>query len=82
MVMVNKKREINEFFQLYYFYLNFVMFCAICVYWFHVYFNVRIIPHHLVYHTKIVLVSLTILLLKVRITLFFMTIVLIQMKHE
>ena len=58
------------------------MFCAICVYWFDMYFNVRIILHHLVYHTKIVLVNLTILILKVRITLFFMTIVLIQMKHE
>ena len=58
------------------------MFCAIRVYWFHVYFNVRIILHHLVYHTEMVLVSLTILILKVRITLFFMTIVLIQMKHE
>ena len=63
--MVNKKRELNEFFQLHWFYLNFAMFCPICVYWFHVYFNVRII-HHLVfrYNTKMVLASLAILILK------------------
>ena len=60
------------------------MFCAVIVYWFHVYFYVRIILHHLVfrYGTRMFLARLTVLTLKVRIKVFFTIIVLIQIKHE
>ena len=60
------------------------MFCAVSVYWFHVYFYVRIILHHLVfrYDTRMFLARLTVLTLKVRIKVFFTITVLIQIKHE